>query len=434
MRYSSGPVRGRERISSLDILRGIAVLGILVMNVYAFAMPFYAYSNPLLGGGTGPLDLGTWFFTHLFFDQKFMSIFSMLFGAGIILMARRASARETRFAPIFYRRQFWLMLIGLAHAYLIWFGDILFFYALCGMLVYLLHRRTAPTQIIVACLVLPIVPLLNFGVGTYTADLQQRVAAYEEQAAAGEELGEEELAAIEEWQELKPFVLPGSEEYAADVAAYTGSYSDAMAFRVPFVATFHSQGFLFFGVWRIGGLMLIGMALMQLGVLDASRSRRFYRNMMLAGYGIGLPLVIVSALALQAQQWEPLWTFRVGYIPNYFGSIAMAFGHIAVVMLIAGSGLWAGLMARFAAVGRMALTNYLLQSIVMTTIFYGHGLGWYTQFTRFEQMGFVAGLFVVQLVASPWWLSRFRFGPAEWLWRSLTYWQRQPFRRTAASA
>ncbi|MDX1507277.1 MAG: DUF418 domain-containing protein [Woeseiaceae bacterium] len=434
MRYSSGPVRARERIASLDILRGIAVLGILVMNVYAFAMPFYAYGNPLAGGGTELHNLGTWFVTHLFFDLKFMSIFSMLFGAGIILMANRAAAREARFATIFYRRQFWLMLIGLAHAYLIWFGDILFFYALCGMLVYLLHKRTARTQLLVACLMLPVVPLLNFGIGTYTTELKQRVASYEQRLAAGEELGEQEQAAIEEWQELKPLMLPGDEEYAADVAAYTGSYADAMSYRVPFVASLHSEGFLFFGLWRIGGLMLIGMALMQLGVLDASRSDGFYRSMVLAGYGIGMPLVVFSAVSLQAHDWDPLWTFRIGYVPNYFGSVAMAFGHIGVTMLIVRSGWWAGLMARLAAVGRMALSNYLLQSVVMTTIFYGHGLGWYTQFSRLEQMGFVAGLLAVQLVVSPWWLSRFRFGPVEWLWRSLTYWRRQPLRRSAASA
>ena len=434
MRYSSGPVRDRERISSLDILRGIAVLGILVMNIYAFAMPMAAYSNPLAGGGTGALDMGTWFVTHLLFDQKFMSIFSMMFGAGIVLMSRRADAKEVRFAPIFYRRQFWLMLMGLLHAYFIWLGDILFFYALCGMLVYVLHRRTARTQIIVACILLPIVPLLNFGFGSYTIDLQQRASTYEERAAAGGELTEEEQAAIDEWDEMKAFVQPGPEEYAVDVAAYRGSYSDAMTARVPFVKTFHTLGFFFFGLWRIGAMMLIGMALMQLGMFDASRSMAFYRNAMLAGYGFGLPLVIVSALQMLANAWEPLWMFRVGYNLNYFGSIAMALGHVALVMLIVKSGLLSGLMSRFAAVGRMALSNYLMQSIVMTTIFYGHGLGWYDQVLRLQLMGFVAALFAVQLVLSPWWLSRYRFGPAEWLWRSLTYWERQPFRRTAQVA
>jgi len=136
----AGPVLGNERIVSLDALRGVAILGILVMNIYAFAMPFIAYSNPLAMGGVEAHNIGTWFFTHIFFDQKFLSIFAMLFGAGMILMTGRAEARGARYGRIFYRRQFWLLVIGALHGYLIWVGDILFNYAAMGMLVYLFRK------------------------------------------------------------------------------------------------------------------------------------------------------------------------------------------------------------------------------------------------------------------------------------------------------
>ncbi|MFQ5609648.1 MAG: DUF418 domain-containing protein [Woeseiaceae bacterium] len=434
MRYSSGPVRVLERISSLDVLRGTAVLGILVMNIYAFAMPFTAYSNPLAMGGTETLNLGTWFVTHIFFDQKFMTIFSILFGAGIVLMDGRAADRGAGFAPIFYRRQFWLMVMGLLHAYLIWYGDILFFYSLCGMIVFLFRKKPAKTLIIIGLLVLPVVPLLNLAGGSYMVDLQQRVVAYEEKVAAGEELDEDEQAAIDEWAEARPLMIPGPEEVEQDVAAYRGTYADAMEQRVPFVLAFHTQGFLYFGLWRIGALMLLGMALMKLGVLSANRSAGFYRRMMLAGYGVGLPLTIFSSFNMHAHDWQPLWVFRIGFLPNYIGSILVAFGHMAVVMLIVKSGAFANITARFAAVGRMALTNYLLHSVVMTTLFYGHGLGLYTEIPRMQQMVFVAGMLLVQLIVSPWWLARYRFGPVEWLWRSLTYWRRQPFRSSAGAA
>ena len=434
MRYSSEPVRNRERLSSLDILRGIAVLGILVMNIYAFAMPFAAYTSPLPMGGTEPHNLGTWFVTHILFDQKFMTIFSILFGAGIVLMGGRADDRGAKFAPIFYRRQFWLMVIGLVHAYLIWFGDILFFYSVCGMIVYLFRKQSAKTLIIFSLLVLPVVPLINYASGVYVIDLQARVTSYEQKSAAGEALSEEEQAAIDEWTEMRPLMMPGAEDIEEDVEAYKGTYVDALERRAPFVAMFHTQGFLFFGLWRISALMLLGMALMKLDVLSANRSTAFYRNMMLTGYGAGLPIMLYSAWSMHTHLWEPLWAMRIGMLPNYVGSILVGLGHVAVVMLVVKSGVLARLMSRFAAVGRMALTNYLMHSVVMTTIFYGHGLGLYGEIPRMQQMLFVAGMLLVQLLVSPWWLARYRFGPVEWLWRTLTYWQWQPFRRAPEPA
>jgi uncharacterized protein len=185
---------------------------------------------------------------------------------------------------------------------------------------------------------------------------------------------------------------------------------------------------LFFGIWRVGALMLIGMALMKLGVFSGERSVSFYRKMMLAGYLIGVPLTIFSAIDMYAHQFEPLYVMRIGGIANYWGSLIVACGHIGLVMLVVRAGALQRLMARFAAVGRMALTNYLMHSVILTTVFYGYGLGLYGSIPRFWQMGFVIGVIGVQLLLSPWWLDRYRFGPVEWLWRSLTYWKRQPFR------
>ena len=163
------PVAATERIASLDVLRGVAILGILVMNIYAFAMPFPAYSNPLLMGGTDTLNIGTWFFTHILFDQKFMSIFAMLFGAGIILMTGRAEAKGAKYGRIFYRRQLWLVVLGALHAYLFWFGDILFLYAVVGMLAYLFRNRRPRTLIVIACVLLPVVVLMSYGTGFFHA-------------------------------------------------------------------------------------------------------------------------------------------------------------------------------------------------------------------------------------------------------------------------
>ncbi len=422
------PVSGSERFASLDVLRGIAVLGILVMNIYAFAMPFMAYSNPLAMGGTEPWNLGTWFFTHVFFDMKFMSIFSMLFGAGIVLMSDRAEQRQRRFAPVFFRRSAWLLLLGAAHGYLIWMGDILFSYAVVGMLAYFFRHRMPKMLIVTGSLILPVALLLSFSGGVYMEDLKERAEAFALIEASGETLAEEQQAAVDEWAEARSFIAPGQEEMEADLEAYRGGYIGIVVHRAGQVLDFQTTGTLFFVIWRVGGLMLIGMALMKLGVLTAERDTRFYKRMLLAGYALGLPLAIGSAANLYAHEFDALYNFKLGMVPNYVGSVLVALGHIALVMLIVKSGALASLARRFAAVGRMALSNYLAHSLILTTVFYGYGLGLYGEIPRLLQMGFVLAVIGLQLLWSPWWLARFRFGPFEWLWRSLTYWQRQPMR------
>jgi len=426
---SALPVTGAERIEAIDTLRGIAVLGILVMNIYAFAMPFIAYQDPLAMGGTEWYNLGTWFFTHIFFDQKFLTIFATLYGAGLVMMAERAEARGAPYTGAWYRRNFWLLLFGAAHGYLIWFGDILFHYALMGMLVFPLRKLAPRALIIAATVLLSIGMLMQFAGGTYMADLQRRGAEVQALVDAGETLNEEQAATLEEWQASAAFLKPPEEQVAEDVAAYTGGYAGIVAHRFPMVVMMETQATIGFVVWRVGGIMLLGMALMKLGVLSGARSRAVYRRMMQVGYGFGLPIALFSAWQLNAHHWDMLWMFRVGGLPNYIGSLFVACGHIGLVMMIVKTGAMRSLMNRFAAVGRMAFTNYLMHSIVMTTIFYGYGFGLYGQIPRVWQMAFVAAMLAFQLWASPWWLARYRFGPAEWLWRSLSYLSVQPMRK-----
>lgn len=425
----AGPVVLADRIFSLDALRGFAVLGILVMNVYAFAMPFIAYGNPLMMGGTEAHNIGTWFFTHIFFDQKFLSIFAMLFGAGVILMTDRAKARGARYGRIFFRRQFWLLVLGAVHGYLIWFGDILFTYAAIGMLVYFFRNRRPKTLVIVACFLLPIAMLMSYGMSYYMEETQVKVAEVTTLQAEGGEISEEQEKLLKDWEASRAFMAPTKEDLKKDLDAYSKSYTEIIVFRAPTVASMQIFTTLTFGISRVLALMMIGMALMKLGILQGERSNQFYRKLMLAGYLLGLPLSIFSAVDLYSHQFNPLYLFRYGGIANYFGSLLVAFGHIGLFMLIIKSGAMRGLIEKFTAVGRMALTNYLMHSVILTTVFYGYGFGLYGTIPRFWQMGFVAGVILLQLYFSSWWLGRYRFGPVEWLWRSLTYWKPQPMRR-----
>jgi len=428
---AAAPVSAAERITAIDTLRGVAVLGILVMNIYAFAMPFAAYMNPLPMGGLEWYNLGTWFFTHIFFDQKFLTIFALLFGAGLVIMWDRAQERGAKPGPIWYRRQFWLLVIGAVHAYLIWWGDILFHYALMGMFVYLFRKWRPRNLIILACCLLPIAPVFSFGGSYYMENLRDQAAEIAALVDAGKELTEEQQQVREQWKTMQPFMDPTPEALQHDVETHLGGYAGIVAYRSPTVFSMQVQNTFAFAVWRIGGLMLLGMALMKLGVLSGQRDNAFYRRMALLGYGIGLPIMLFSATNLWAHHFEPLYMFRIGMVPNYVGSVLVSLGHIAVVMLVVRTGAMARTMSRFAAVGQMALTNYLMHSVVMTTIFYGYGLGLYGSVPRMAQMGFVIAMIGFQLWFSPFWLQGHRFGPAEWLWRSLTYGKRQPMRRPA---
>lgn len=425
------PVVGTERIDAIDKLRGIAVAGILVMNIYGFAMPFMAYSNPLAHGGTEWYNMGTWFFTHIFFDQKFLPIFSMLFGAGLVMMSDRAEARGAKYGGIWYQRNFWLLLFGAAHAWLLWMGDILFHYALIGMLIYPFRKLRPRTLIITACAVFPIALLLGAAGGVFMQKLQVQAVEIHQLQDAGEELSEEQVATLAEWDEMSKMLGPPEPVVKEDLAAYRGGYLDIVVFRAPTAAMMETSALFFFILWRVGGIMLLGMALMKLKVLSGERSNAFYRKLMLAGYVIGLPLVLYSAYDLDAHQWDGMYAFAIGVRANYVGSVFMSLGHVAVFMLIIKSGALGNLMQRFAALGRMALTNYLMHSVILTTVFYGYGLGLYGTVPRIWQMGFVVAVVGFQLWFSPIWLRNYRFGPVEWLWRSLTYWKRQPMRRAA---
>lgn len=401
----AAPAGERERIVAIDVLRGFAVLGILLMNVQSFSMISAAYMNPtandkLAGGG-----YAVWAFTHLFTDLKFMAVFSLLFGAGIVLMTGRAEQRGARVAGLHYRRQFWLLVIGLAHAHLVWYGDILVPYALLGMLLFGFRKRTPRTLMMGAAVLLGMGFLSMLLGGLSAPNWPPEVAA--EQAA--------------QW-------APPPEEVAAQVDAYRGSWLEQQAVRSQEALMLETFVFAAFLGWRVGGLMLLGMALFKLGVLSAERSERFYRNLALAGLSLGLPIIAAGMVLNTVAAFEFPWSMFQGSLFNYVGSLGVALGYIGVVMLAVLRGWLPRLQERLAAAGRMALTNYLTQSLICTFLFYGHGMAWFERTSRAEQLLVVAAVWALQLWWSHWWLKRYRFGPFEWLWRSLTYMRLQPAR------
>jgi uncharacterized protein len=484
-RPKAEPVRGAERVAAVDVLRGVALLGILPMNIVFFGLPGPAYDNPARGGGDTGLNLGIWAFNHVVFDAKMMTIFSMLFGAGLVLMGGRADARGARLGWVYYRRVLWLLVIGALHAYLLWAGDILLPYALCGLLLYPFRRLSARTLLIVGTLamlvILPVGAIFEVGLRfmeataakadavrqeavpnrarwatealSFAAQAQLRqslgagpapclVAAAEAAATAAQE--DKKPTRFQTWvhdlwdEEVRPHLQPTPDEAARsfkkEVRIYRDGYAGIVAHNAGQLLVTHTVGFVIGLVWLIGGRMLVGMGLMKLDVFAAARPRRFYVWLAVLGYGVGLPLVGYDTYALLRGHFHYPDELRSGYLFNYVGSVPVALGHVAVVMLVCQSGAVRRLTACLAAVGRMALTNYLMQSALCTTLFYGYGLGLYGKLDRTGLAGVVLAVWAAELAWSPVWLRYFRFGPAEWLWRSLTYWRLQPLRRAAEPA
>lgn len=397
-RSSKGPISDAERIVSIDVLRGFALLGILAVNIQSFSMISAAYMNPTAYGDFTGVNYAVWWVTHVAFDQKFMTIFSMLFGAGIVLMSDRMDARGGRTGIIHFRRMAWLTAFGILHAHLFWFGDILFFYGICGMLVYPLRHLSQRA-------------LLAAGAGFIAVASMLWVAS----ALSMPQWPDAQAQAFQlEWQ-------PDRAAIESELAAYRGGWATQMTRRVPTAVSFETVVFLTWGVWRAGGLMLIGMALFRHGVFRAERSRRFYLSLMAAAALLGLPLIIAGISSNQRAGWDVAYSFFLGSQFNYWGSLPFSLGLVSAVMLACKSALLPRLKSALAAVGRMALTNYLLQTLLCTTIFYGHGLGLFGHLERSSQALLVVAIWALQLVISPLWLTRYRFGPAEWIWRSLTY-------------
>ncbi len=390
------PTAPGQRIVALDVLRGFALLGILVMNIQLFAMPVqFITFNPLAYGDLTGINLAVWSLSHIFADQKFMTIFSPMFGAGILLLADRLEARGQSARGIHYRRNVWLLLFGLAHGFLLWTGDILAAYAIAGFVVFL-FRKMRPRRLIIVGLVFLLVPAGLSLVGS--------LAPAEVVAAVG------------------PDWSPSTRAIAEQLAAYRGGWLEQMSARVPAEIEGLTVGLLFWAFWRAGGLMLIGMAGYKWGILTAQRSEHFYARMALIGLVIGLPLAALSAWSNYANDFALTYSLiGVGYQLNYWGSLFVSSGYIGLVMLATQRGWFGRIGHRLAAVGRTALTNYLLHTIICTTIFYGHGLGLYGSVERWQQLLIVVVIWIVQLAVAPLWLARFRFGPLEWLWRALTY-------------
>ena len=390
-----------SRIAALDALRGVGILGILAVHVQLFAMPLSARSSPTVFGDLGGANGAVWLATYVLADGKFIAVFAMLFGAGIAMMAARREAAGLSAAVPHYRRMAALLLLGVLHAYLLWYGDMLVTFALCGAFVFL-HRDVVPTHLIIAGIViLGVAPLVSSGLAWTAPELIAHAEALSKSPAA----------------------------LAREVAAYRGGWLLQQAHRAPTAWEFQTSYFALRGVWQTSGLMLLGTGLYKAGVLTGERPARWYALLAAAGFGAGIPLMLAGVRRGFAYDWDLLDHMLVGVHLDYWGDLLVGLGWVGAIVLLSRRGM---VPHAVLAVGRTALSNYLFATLLCTTVFYGHALGLFGSVNRVGQLAVVALVWAVQLVVSPWWLRRFAMGPVEWGLRCAALGRRVPIRLTGA--
>jgi uncharacterized protein len=379
------------------------MLGILLMNTQSIGLPASAYFNPTDYGDQSTPNYLTWIIIHIFADTKFITIFSTLFGAGILLQADRSAARGLSPAAIHYRRMFVLLLIGLAHAYLLWFGDIIVIYCLSGIILFPLRR-------------LPASALITVGVCLISAGT---LIAYAEHM--------EICQPVLKVEQLSDHITDGVYGTEFELHAYRSGWSAEMHNRPWFSLDNETTSFALHWFWRCGGAMLIGMGLHKARFFHAAWPPSAYATIAAFTIPLGAMLTILGVLfnAMYDWNWED-FSFP-GTQFNYWGSLISAFGYMSVGTLLAiraaqfPTGLIAKAASPIRAVGRTALSNYILQSLLCTTIFYGHAFGEYGHISRMGLAAITILIWAFQLTISSLYTRRFQQGPLEYLWHRAVY-------------
>ena len=407
-----------ERLITLDAMRGFAVMGILAMNIVAFAMPEMAYVSPRAYGGETASDLAAWAFGFILFDGKMRGLFSILFGASMLLIIDRAETTGQDPRSIHLRRMAWLAVFGLCHYYFIWWGDILFLYAAVGCVAFR-FRKWQPRR------------LIKWALGLFTLGVVLTSLFFGAQLALASAAGDPASPMAEAGQGVREEYARIDGEVTAELALFRGPYLPILDERLdnainPLVMVLMS--FL-----ETLPLMMIGMALFRNGFLTGAWSMSDYRRTVMRWLPPGLALTLLVAWL----QWRADFDYVVAV--NAFlawaapGRLMMTIAYAALLVLIIRGAAGSALIARVAAAGRAAFSNYLGTSIVMTTVFYGYGLGLFGDVGRWTLYLVCLGMWTLMLLWSKPWLDRFHYGPLDWLWRSLSRGALQPMRRVAAA-
>ncbi len=390
------------RIEVLDVLRGFALLGIFLMNIEYFNRPLQEFGEGIPATTFG-WDYTVARLTEIFVTGKFWVLFSMLFGMGFVVMQTQAALNGREFKLLYLRRTIALLIFGLLHIVLLWSGDILHSYALVAFVL-----MCMPLMSLRACGLIGVMLYLTPACLLFLSSVSMAF------------LPEAELKKIAvEFADNANYAVQAANAYAQ------GNYWEVVRQRLSdFLHMLSFEPYVFIGAL---GIFLIGAAIMRSGrLLDLKANRSFFLKSMvvcalLAAGTIGIANSVHGHSMMTSQGMLEQALMTIGNLPLslfYLCSIAYA------MSFVSGS----KVLRLLAPAGRMALTNYLMQSLIASTVFYGYGLGFWNQWGRAELALFVLAVFIAQVIFSYLWLRYFRYGPMEWLWRALTYWAIPPMR------
>ncbi len=429
---TAAPLARAERIPALDIARGIAVLGVLILNIWAFAGPqaFFDYPRAIAERPGAPV--ATWAVVHTLFEGSQRTLLSLLFGAGALLILQRLTARTDAATArrVYLRRTGLLAVLGLVNAYVfLWPADILFAYGLAGLALYPLHRLRTPVLVAVIAVALAVPFGLRLVEVAKLRTLEAEAAAVTARSAAGQPADAADEQALAAWQAKLDKARPRADDpkLAEEIRIMQSGTLPEVARRQA-VSSLILQTIVMVKWWFLDALamMLAGLLVCRHGLLTRPQPPRVHRLLVLGGFGLGLPLALWQTGTLLATDFHP-----VAGVTTMFSydlrRLAMMAGYLGLILAFCHSAAGQAAKRALAATGRMALTNYLAQSIVCGLLFYGFGLGLYGRVTGYPLYGIVALVWALEIAWSVAWLARFQIGPFEWLWRSATYGERQPW-------
>ena len=424
------PVATSERIQTIDVVRGVALLGILLMNIQGVGIDGSVFDT-ILRGQHNTADFRTQQVISVFFSGTMRGLFSMLFGAGMILftMNKKETPGGVTLAELYYRRLLVLVMFGVINAYVLLWDDILYYYGLAGMLLYPFRKTAVKWLLLLA--------IICIGIGILKDQLRynetrEKRAAYVEVVKAekaGKTLTTEQQQAKTVWLQIEDNRKPDPERSDRNIGKMHSGYGTIFTYFIPGNSDDEAWS-TYHGIWGNLYMMFLGMALLGIGFFSNKLPTSTYAMGLMIGYGIGIPIswIMFNARISELLNFgASIDSYRVNYWVLYeFRRVFLCLGHASLIMLVFKSRIIPWLMKALANVGQMAFTNYLMQSIICTLFFYGYGLGYYNQL-KYHQLYFVvAAVWVFQIIFSAIWLRYYRFGPFEWLWRSLTYWKKQP--------
>jgi uncharacterized protein len=432
---TAAPTLEKERITVLDSLRGFAILGILLMNIVPFALP--VGNNPFILNETG-INFYTWYFISIVPEGTQRALFSMLFGAGIILFVRSTErkAEGVKAADYFFRRQLWLVLFSLFDVFiLLWMGDILLDYALFGMLLFT-FRNASPRQLLIAAGICLVLMLARENRELYQDKKLiargETVAAQDTTVVTLTSKQKEELDAMHAFKERNSTENKRERIDIAVRKTAQSTYEDLYEYRTAFYVNAMVR-YIFFEAWDVLLFMFLGMAFFKTGILTGQASAKVYGGMCIIGLTTGIFLTWLRLQPFIRYNFNSFEIARHIWIEYYqLGRALRSLGLFGGLMLLYKSGLFGWLFVLMRPVGQMAFTNYLMQSLICGIIFYSIGFAMYGRMERHEVYYVAGAIWLFQIIFSHVWLRYFRFGPFEWAWRSLTYWKIQPLIRSTS--